>query len=152
MKILVVGATGATGQHVVSQFLERGHDVKVIVRSNISTIKGTVLDMADADIVQHDQSCDALACCLGHNLSFHGIFGHPRKLVTESVRRLCEAVQANISEKPIKFILMNSAGCRNRGISENISLAQRCVISLLRFLLPPHADNEKAADYLRTKI
>lgn len=113
MKILVVGATGATGQHVVSQFLERGHDVKVIVRnterlpeeirnhSNISTIKGTVLDMADADIVQHDQSCDALACCLGHNLSFHGIFGHPRKLVTESVRRLCEAVQANISEKPI---------------------------------------------------
>lgn len=47
---------------------------------------------------------------------------------------------------------MNSAGCRNRGISENISLAQRCVISLLRFLLPPHADNEKAADYLRTKI
>jgi hypothetical protein len=29
---------------------------------------------------------------------------------------------------------------------------QKCVIGLLRLLLPPHLDNEKAADYLRTKV
>ncbi len=164
MKILVVGATGATGQHVVSQLLERGHDVKVIVRtterlpeeirnhSNISIIKGTVLDMADADIVQYIQGCDAIASCLGHTLSFQGVFGHPRGLVTESVSRLCEAVQANAPEKPIKFILMNSAGCRNQDIPESISFGQYCVVGLLRLLLPPHADNENASDYLRKAI
>ena len=31
-------------------------------------------------------------------------------------------------------------------------MAKRCVIGLIRLLLPPHVDNEKAADYLRTKI
>jgi hypothetical protein len=35
---------------------------------------------------------------------------------------------------------------------EPISFGQRCVIGLVRMLLPPHMDNEKAADYLRTHI
>ena len=47
---------------------------------------------------------------------------------------------------------MNTTGNRNRDLNEPISLAQKCVIGLLRLLLPPHADNEDAADYLRTKI
>ena len=33
-----------------------------------------------------------------------------------------------------------------------ISLGQKCVIGLLRLLLPPHVDNEQAADHLRTSI
>mgnify|MGYP001825709512 CR=1 FL=1 len=33
MKILVVGASGATGQHLVRQLLRQGHDVRVVVRS-----------------------------------------------------------------------------------------------------------------------
>jgi hypothetical protein len=47
---------------------------------------------------------------------------------------------------------MNTAGNRNLDISEKISFAQKCVISLVRILLPPQVDNEKAADYLRTTI
>lgn len=47
---------------------------------------------------------------------------------------------------------MNTTGNRNRDLEEPISFAQRCVIGLLRTCLPPHADNEEAADYLRTKI
>ena len=47
---------------------------------------------------------------------------------------------------------MNTTGNRNRDLNEPISLSQKCVIALLRLLLPPHVDNEKAADYLRTKI
>ena len=35
---------------------------------------------------------------------------------------------------------------------ERISFGQKIVIGLLRLLLPPHVDNETAADYLRTKI
>ena len=47
---------------------------------------------------------------------------------------------------------MNTTGNRNRDLSEPISFAQKCVILLLRLLLPAHVDNEKAADYLRTEI
>ena len=47
---------------------------------------------------------------------------------------------------------MNTAGNSNRDLNEQISFAHNGVISLLRLLLPPHLDDEKAADYLRTKI
>lgn len=47
---------------------------------------------------------------------------------------------------------MNTTGNRNRDLNEPISFAQKSVIALLRLLLPPHVDNEKAADYLRTQI
>jgi hypothetical protein len=47
---------------------------------------------------------------------------------------------------------MNTAGNSNRDLPEQISLGEKGVIGLLRLLLPPHVDNEKAADYLRTQI
>ncbi|WP_182870552.1 hypothetical protein [Stieleria mannarensis] len=47
---------------------------------------------------------------------------------------------------------MNTAGNSNRDLEEPISLAQSCVIGLLCLLVPPHQDNEKAADYLRTEV
>jgi hypothetical protein len=55
-------------------------------------------------------------------------------------------------ELPTKFVLMNTAGNSNRDLHEPILFGQRCVTGLLRLLLPPHADNENAADYLRTEI
>jgi hypothetical protein len=47
---------------------------------------------------------------------------------------------------------MNTTGNSNRDLNERISFGQKCVIGLLRLLLPPHVDNEKAADYLRTNV
>jgi hypothetical protein len=103
-------------------------------------------------MAQHVRGCDAVASCLGHNISLKGIYDHPRRLVTDATRRLCNAIKANKSEKPTRFVLMNTAGNSNRDLQEPVSFGQRCVIGLLRLLLPPHADNERAADYLRTMI
>jgi hypothetical protein len=47
---------------------------------------------------------------------------------------------------------MNTTGNRNRDLVEDISFAQKGVILLLRLLLPPHVDNEQAADYLRLTV
>ncbi len=47
---------------------------------------------------------------------------------------------------------MNTAGNSNRDLDERVSFGQKCVIGLLRLLLPPHVDNENAADYLRTNV
>ena len=162
MTTIVVGATGATGKLLVEQLLKQGQKVKAIVRSpdklpesvrdhpGLSLIHASVLDLSDADIAEHLGDCDAVASCLGHNLTFQGLFGRPRRLVADTTRRLCDAIEANRSEGPTKFVLMNTTGNRNRDLDEPISFAQKCVIGLLRVLLPPHADNEEAADYLRT--
>ncbi|NLH43511.1 MAG: SDR family oxidoreductase [Planctomycetes bacterium] len=162
--ILVVGASGATGRLLVEQLLGRGCRVKAIVRSaerlpeairghdRLAVICASVLDLSDAEMVRHVSGCDAVVSCLGHNLTWKGIFGPPRRLVTEAVRRLCEAVKANGPDKPTRFVLMNTAGNSNRDLCEAVSFGQRCVVGLLRLLLPPHVDNEKAADYLRTQI
>ncbi len=160
MSILVVGASGATGQLLVKQLLSRGQSVRVIVRSpeklanheNLSVIEASVLDLSDEQMREHVRGCQAVASCLGHNLTFKGFFGQPRRLVTEATRRLCNAIKANPADRPTKFLLMNTTGNRNRDLDEPISFAQKCVIGLLRLLLPPHVDNEQAADYLRTTI
>ena len=65
---------------------------------------------------------------------------------------LCDAIKKSSPKKPVKYVLMNTSGNRNRDLNEPVSFGQRIVIGLLRILLPPHVDNEQAADYLRTKI
>lgn len=164
MTTLVVGATGATGRLVVNELLNRGVSVRVIVRSpdrlpedirtneNLSVIHAAVLDLGDDEMVRHVGGCDAVASCLGHNLSLRGIYGRPRRLVTDATRRLCDAIKANRPGAPVRFVLMNTAGNSNRDIPERVSFAQSCAIRLIRLLLPPHIDNENAADYLRTKV
>jgi hypothetical protein len=47
---------------------------------------------------------------------------------------------------------MNTAGNRNCDLDEPVSLGERSVVGLIRVLLPPQADNEKAADYLRLDV
>jgi hypothetical protein len=164
MTILVVGATGATGRLLVEQLVNRGRHVKAIVRSpdklpkvlknhnHLSVIHANVLDLTDTEMNQQVNGCAAVASCLGHELSLKGIYGQPRRLVTHATRRLCKAINANRPEKPTKFVLMNTAGNNNRNLHEPTSFGQRLVIGLLRLLLPPHVDNEDAADYLRTEI
>ena len=164
MTILVAGATGATGRLLVKQLLDRGHQVRAIVRSpekllkhvkeedRLSVIQASLLDLSDAELTEHVKGCDAVASCLGHNLTLKGLYGHPRRLVTEATRRLCKAIKANEPAKPIKYVLMNTAGNRNRDLNEPISLGQKLVVGLIRLLVPPHPDNEQAAEHLRAKI
>jgi hypothetical protein len=103
-------------------------------------------------MVENISDCDSVASCLGHSPNLKGIYGKPRKLVTDAVKLVCESVKQNAPEKPIKVLLMNTAGNSNRDLDEPISIPQKMVIGLLRLILPPHVDNENAADYLRTEI
>lgn len=164
MTTLIIGASGATGRLLVAELLTRGQSVKIIVRSldslpanvkshaDLSVITASILDLSDAEMEMHAQGCSAVVSCLGHNLTIKGMFGRPRRLVTDATRRMCDAIRANEPTEPVKFVLMNTAGNSNRDLDERISFGQKCVMSLLRLLLPPHVDNEKAADYLRTKV
>ena len=164
MTVLVVGASGATGSLVVESLLDKGEVVSIIVRSlsnlprkiiehdNVVITLASILDMSDAELKSHVRGCRAVVSCLGHNLSFKGLFGHPRRLVTSAVYRLCLAIESVKPCYPIKFILMNTTGNQDVLAGEVVSKSERFVITLIRWLLPPHADNEKAARYLQSSI
>ena len=164
MTTLVVGASGATGRLLVEQLLARGEPVKAMVRptaavpeawharAGLTLIRASLPGLGDAELAGYAAGCGTVASCLGHNLTLRGVFGPPRRLVTDAVRRLCDAVRAGDPDRPVRVVLMNSAGNRNRDQDEPVPLAQRAVLGLLRLLVPPHADNEAAADYLRTRV
>ena len=92
MKVLVVGASGQTGQHVVDQLIEQRIKVKVVVRSTekigrwlenefVEVVQGNVLEMSDAELEKVLSDIHVITSTLGHNLSFKGIYGKPRRLV-----------------------------------------------------------------------
>jgi putative NADH-flavin reductase len=72
MKILVFGATGGTGRHVVEQGLGRGHEVTAFVRDpdklrveheRLRVAQGDALDYETVERAVHGQ--DAVVCVLG---------------------------------------------------------------------------------------
>lgn len=161
---LVLGASGATGHRLVEQLLNMGQKVKVIVRSvenlpepwhndkNLSIIQASVSDISEDQMTEHLQHCNAVASCLGHNLNLKGLYGKPRRLVTDAVKLVCMAIERNKPDKPIKFVLMNTTANWNRDLNEKKSIKEKIVIRLLRIILPPQADNEMAANFLRVNI
>ena len=176
---LVVGATGATGKHVVLQLLQQKQHVRAIARSKqrlldalneispnasqeyadfLEVTEAAVLDLSEEELENLCSGCDACVSCLGHNLTFQGVFGKPRRLVTDAVKRMCHAIETNQSREqeetkiPVKFILMGSDGVANpNGSDDKRTIGERIVLFLLRYLIPPHRDNETAAAYISGK-
>ena len=164
MNILVVGATGMTGGSLVEQLLDKGHHVHGVVRSpgkfssrvlqhpNMKVTEASVLDLTDEEMTAHAKGCNAVVSCLGHDVSFKGMFGNPRKLCTEATQRLCQAIEKNNHSVPVKFILMNTVGVRNPDRGEIRTWYERILLGLLRHTVPPHRDNETASEYLHSKV
>ena len=164
MTTLIVGASGKTGKCLVEQLLNMSQKVKVIIRKsakipetwvnnkNVLTINSDISEISVNDMANYLSDCRAVACCLGHNVTLKGIYGKPRKLVTNAVILVCDAAKKISPEKPIKFVLMNTTANRNKDLKEPVSTGQKIIIGLIRLLLPPQSDNEKAAEFLRFNI
>jgi nucleoside-diphosphate-sugar epimerase len=163
-KALVLGASGATGQLLVKILLEKGVEVIAIVRNanslsnidrphpSLQIVEAEISKIPNNDLAQYLKECEVVLSCLGHNLTFKGMFGHPMRLVTDAVTKVAKTIESINANNKIKIILMNTTGNSNRDIPEKPPYSQRFVISLLRLLLPPHVDNEKAADFLRLEV
>jgi len=72
MKLIVFGATGATGKRIVEQALEQGHLVTAFVRdpskpglmhSNLTIAKGDIMDLAS--VMPAIQGQEAVLCAIG---------------------------------------------------------------------------------------
>jgi len=111
MKVLVLGASGATGRLVVSQLINRGISARIVIRENAKLPEGILnnklLDIVTGNITEFDsvknsgliEGCDAIISCLGHNITFKGLFGKPRMLVYQSLKNVCDAVINSSNKK-----------------------------------------------------
>eukprot|EP00164_Ancoracysta_twista_P006931 GFYU01009760.1.p1 GENE.GFYU01009760.1~~GFYU01009760.1.p1 ORF type:complete len:293 (+),score=47.92 GFYU01009760.1:196-1074(+) len=164
----VAGATGATGRHVVTQLLDADCQVRIVVRdvnkipdsiaqhpkydTNAKVVEGSILDLPTDQVHQLVSGCDIIIQCLGHR----DVFAPPRYLCRDAAQLLCEAaketnaVRSRDSGK-VRFILMNTVLAKDKE-AEPYKWLEGAFISLLRRFIPPHADNEAAAEYLRNDV
>lgn len=73
MKVFVVGATGATGRHVIEQALARGHDVVALTRKrpagDFPDVEVVVGDVRDHEVLDAGLAgAEAVVSCLGVRL------------------------------------------------------------------------------------
>jgi len=155
---------------VVKKLLEEGHSVKVIVRSEqrlqdfltssqvstkqLTATEKSLLDLPPEELQEQVSDADAVVSCLGHNMTFQGIWGHPRRLVSDATQRLTQAMAVISSSKdesspPKKFVLMGSDGVPHPlGTDDERVFSERVLLSILRNVIPPHYDNELAVENL----
>lgn len=163
--VLVVGGTGRTGGRVLQQLLARGARVRAIVRSraklpadiadhpDLAVVEASLLSLGDEELQHHVGGTTAMISCLGHVLSLQGIFGPPRDLVTRATTRLCRAAEALAPTQPLKFVLMSSVSVnRPRKLDTRRGALERAFVWVLRALLPPAKDNQRATDFLLEEI
>jgi nucleoside-diphosphate-sugar epimerase len=159
MKALVLGASGATGSLLVPQLLERNVEVCLFVRpsaavpEHLAGDRRVEIQRGNIDEIDPDHfgelltDCDGALSCLGHNITFKGLFLKPRRLVVHAVERITRALAQRPA--PGKFILMSTTAYTNRAAGEPQKPCERLLFGALWCLLPPHRDNMLAAEHLR---
>ncbi|KAK9720908.1 hypothetical protein K7432_003856 [Basidiobolus ranarum] len=171
MRVLVVGGTGNVGKLVLQQLLERGLEVRAIVRSpqslpttistnpKLSVITASLLDLNEDELVGHVKGCDAVISTLGHNLNYGripilGIWAAPQDLVLSASKKLCSAIQKIQPAAPIKYILLNTTGVSNpAGTDTHVrSGLESVLVSTMQTLLPPYSDSVLSAQYVSKEI
>lgn len=161
LKVLVVGSTGATGKHVVQMLLDRGDtEVVALARSqeklmgllgtgqeksikNLVVKEASISEMTDAQIKDLTEGCTAVVSCLGHNLTFKGMF-REGLFVSESVQKLTRAMPSSC-----RFVMMGTdAVAYPDGSDPKRTRFERGLLRFMRWILPPVNDNELAAAHL----
>ena len=147
MKLAVFGATGLTGGLVVTQALEQGHEVVVLVRDprrvslqhpRLTVLAGNPTLLADVE--RCVESADVVLHCLG--IGGKGD-GQPTTLISDSVNA---ALVAMAKHGVARIVCMSNVGAGASGTW----IANRIVIPLfLRWLLPIIEDKDRMEAALR---
>lgn len=160
--VLILGATGGCGSQALTRLLDRGCRCIVVVRSaerlpaeakgkeNLEVIAspGGHLEMETEAFLALVQSVDAVVSALGHNMTFKGVYGQPRRLCTDTVRRVVGLAKGR--SKPLKLVVISTEGVDQPGGKDpKRGCAERALLKFLECgILPPHNDNVQVIDEL----
>jgi putative NADH-flavin reductase len=116
-KIVILGATGPTGRHIVAQAVSRGHDVTVLVRSpeKAADLKGAKLVVGDARdenaLRQALKGRDAVISALGTPASpFREV-----SLLSTATRALVNAMKAEDVSRLVAITGVGAGDSRGHG-------------------------------------
>lgn len=158
MRVLVLGGNGKTGKRVIRRLLDQNINSRILLRKPsalpdelrnnhlLEIVIGSISEMNRKNIADLVLGCDVTISCLGHNISFKGLFGKPRNLVYKAIKDVCEGIKRN-NTLQTKFILMSTTAFTNHMIGEKNKIIEKIIFLLFYFLLPPHKDNINAANY-----
>ena len=120
MQVFVTGSTGFVGNHVLHELVEKGHQVRALVRpgsehklkrpDEVETIPGTVEEVAD--LTQGMQGCDAVIHLVGIIRAFPSKDITFERMHTEATANVIEA--AKEAEVP-QLLHMSALGAREDG-------------------------------------
>ncbi|XP_072018855.1 flavin reductase (NADPH)-like [Amphiura filiformis] len=115
MKLVILGATGPSGQCLVMQALEAGHEVTAIVRNQAKiTTKHEKLKVVEADIFSesslqpHFEGQDAVLSCLG----IHAGWLQPITFYSQSIQPIITAMKGS---KVNRFLTMTTWCTKSEG-------------------------------------
>lgn len=142
MNVAVFGATGDTGQHVVDEALDAGHEVRAFVRTR-SKLKPEHLDhdrvsIVDGDALDPDvvgraiEGTDAVLSALGH------AEGSPDEILTIAGEHITTAMEAY--DVP-RLVILAGAGVRHP--KDPFSLGGRAMSAGLKLVAGDFLDDTK---------
>ena len=163
--VVMLGATGRTGARTLAALLERGATVRVVVRSaarlpqhllghdRLTVVEAQVLTMPRAQLAEVLDDCDVVVSTLGHRVSLRGVFGPPRHLVEDAVRRIVDLATPAQPAAPLRLVLMSSVSVNrpHHGDTRRGRL-DRALLAVIRTMVPPARDNQRAADVLAVEV
>mmetsp|Transcript_23960 Transcript_23960/g.62481 ORF Transcript_23960/g.62481 Transcript_23960/m.62481 type:complete len:247 (-) Transcript_23960:144-884(-) len=160
-RVLIFGATGGCGKHALSNLLDRGVQCVAVVRSedrlpagckgksnlDVVVVPEGHLSMDDGAFSALIDGADAVVSVLGHNITFKGLYGPPKRLCADTVSRVVAVASGRAT--PLKLIVVSTEGVdQPLGKDPPRGCGERALLSTLKCLLPPHADNMAVIDEL----
>ncbi len=148
MKFCVFGATGQTGKPFVQQALDKGHEVKAVVRNpdKLSDIKHEKLEIVSANIFSYEElekhfsDVDVVVSMLGFSIKSRTITGY-----SEATKAIVKAMNAHEKKR---LILMHSMFTEESSRNQASGFFIRWV--LLPMIKPALVDMDAAEKFLQS--
>jgi len=132
-KIALFGASGQTGQHFLTLALEKGYEVKALVRNpqsisqnnpKLTVIKGDVLNIDDVQKVV--EGVDIVVSLFGH------VKGSPEWLQTNGTKNIVQAMK----EKNVDRIISLSGGGLPFPEKDEPKFADKLIRTIMKIVVP----------------